>query len=652
MLKRYKILFLEIFIALSIGISASLLYINNNGFLEGINSKITDLFFKIRGEKDTSKDIIIVDIDDKTVKELRGFNREDLSNVINRLNKERVKVILLDRVFPEADESSPSIVCKKAGLISSKDIKDYDKILANSIKNSPVILGFMLSFNSNIKRGATPVLNSILIQKNIKTMEFLPIAKGIISNRLFLQKYAKFNGFFTMIPDEDAIVRSVPLVAVYNDILYPSIVLEAIRYIKNAKKVIINYGSTGIENIIIKDLKIATDRFGRVVLNYKKSSRGYSYVSAKEILKHHYKQGLLKNKIILIGSTSLERNSDIQATPMDATFAGVEIIANAIDNILHQNYLYRPSWIEGFELVALFVSLLLIIVSSELKPIGSILTFMLIITGYITISYYLFTHHKIVLNVAYIVIFSFILYLLLIFIKYLFEIKQRDSLYKKLIKELKNRHKLIEKEVKQRTKELQQALDANTVLIREIHHRVKNNLQLILSIIRLQENEISNSKSYEQFIKLENRVRAIADTHEMLCKNDKAEHVDMSAYINKLCEDIKESIAKNDITIHIKTSAIMPLRQAVYVGLVINELVSNAIKYAFNDNEGEIFIKLMQTKNSFTLLLYDNGHSKENIPEQDNTLGLKLVQSLIVYQLNGTIKADNFSYTIKFKISQ
>ena len=136
----------------------------------------------------------------------------------------------------------------------------------------------------------------------------------------------------------------------------------------------------------------------------------------------------------------------------------------------------------------------------------------------------------------------------------------------------------------------------------------------------------------------------------MLCKNDKAEHVDMSAYINKLCEDIKKSITKNDITIHIKTSAIMPLRQAVYVGLVINELVSNAIKYAFNDNEGEIFIKLMQTKNSFTLLLHDSGHSKENIPEQDNTLGLKLVQSLIVYQLNGTIEADNFSYTIKFKI--
>ena len=651
MLKRYKILFLEIFIALSVGISASLLYINNNGFLEGINSKITDLFFKIRGEKDTSKDIVIADIDDKTIKELGGFNREDLSNVINTLNKERVKVILLDRVFPEADESSPSVVCKKAGLASSKDIKDYDKILANSIKNSPVILGFMLSFNSNIKRGATPVLNSILIQKNIKTMEFLPIAKGIISNRLYLQKYAKFNGFFTMIPDEDAIVRSVPLVAVYNDILYPSIVLEAIRYIKNVKKVIINYSSTGIENIIVKDLKIATDRFGRVVLNYKKSSRGYSYISAKDILKHHYKPGFLKNKIILIGSTSLERNSDIQATPIDATFAGVEIIANAIDNILHQNYLYRPSWIEGFELIALFVSLLLVIASSELKPLGSILTFMLIIAGYITISYYLFTHHKIVLNVAYIVIFSFMLYLLLIFIKYLFEIKQRDSLYKKLIKELRNRHKLVEKEVEQRTKELQQALDANIVLIREIHHRVKNNLQLILSIIRLQENEIpDDSKSCEQFIKLENRVRAIAGTHEILCKSDKTEHVDMSAYINKLCEDIKESIAKNDITINTKISAVMPLRQAVYVGLVINELVSNAIKYAFDDNEGEIFIELIQIKNSFTLLLRDSGQIRNKVSKHSDTLGLKLVRSLVVYQLNGTIEADNFSYTIKFKI--
>lgn len=650
MFKKYKILFLEIFIALSVGLIASLLYVNNNGFLEGINSKITNLFFKIRGEKDTSKDIVIVDIDDKSIKELKGFNREDLSNVINILNKERVKVILLDRVFPEVDESSPSVVCKKAGIVTSKNIKDYDKILAKSIKNAPIILGFMLSFNSNIKRGATPILNTVLIQKNIKTMEFLPVAKGVVSNTMLLQKYAKFNGFFTMIPDDDGIVRSVPLVAIYNDILYPSIVLEAIRYIKNTKKVTINYTPTGIENIVIKDLKIATDRFGRVVINYKKSSKGYRYISAKDILKHRYKPNFLKDKIILIGSTSLERNSDIQATPMDATFAGVEIIANAIDNILHKNYLYKPSWIEGFELITLFISLLLIAVSSELKPIGGALIFLLITVGYTIISYYLFVYHKIVLNVAYIVIFSFILYLLLIFFKYLFETKQRDLLYKKLIKELRNRHKLVEKEVKLRTKELQQALEANKILIREIHHRVKNNLQLILSIIRLQENEISDSKSYEQFIKLENRVRAIADTHEMLCKSDKTEQVDMSLYVKKLCEDINKSISKNSITIDIKISAIMPLRQAVYVGLIVNELVSNAAKYAFDDKGGKIFIKLLQKNDIFTLKIYDNGCIREKTSKHNSTLGLKLVQSLVVYQLNGTIEVDNFSYIIKFKI--
>ena len=231
--------------------------------------------------------------------------------------------------------------------------------------------------------------------------------------------------------------------------------------------------------------------------------------------------------------------------------------------------------------------------------------------------------------------------------------RQKNALTGKLIEEMHKRHTIVEKEVKEKTKELKKAVDDKVILLREVNHRVKNNLQMILSIIRLQKNDTSDKNTIFQFTKLENRINAISKTHQILCQSDEFANIDMYAYINDLSLDIKKSFAMEKTDIDIKTDVAMVLKKAVYVGLVINELVSNSLKHGFYKDSGKIMIKLKKKNNCFLLELYDNSEQKKKteFEKPKDSLGLTLVQALVEKQLNGTIKLkeeNNFWYIIKF----
>ncbi|WP_331774396.1 7TM diverse intracellular signaling domain-containing protein [Sulfurospirillum sp. 1612] len=228
---------------------------------------------------------------------------------------------------------------------------------------------------------------------------------------------------------------------------------------------------------------------------------------------------------------------------------------------------------------------------------------------------------------------------------------QKKVLNQKLFEEMSNRNSFIKKEVKQKTKDLQGALQDKSILLKELHHRVKNNLQLILSITRLQRYNIKDEPAIEQFCKLEARVSSIARSHEMLCSTDEMEYIDMNSYMRELCEEIKESFMTQSIKISYHIDTRLPINKAVYVGLVINELVLNSLKYAFDDNKGEIEISLEEKGDQYMLKIFDNGKGFDNSMTEDKTLGLKLVDSLVVRQLHGTIDVvsqNHTHYTICF----
>jgi len=232
--------------------------------------------------------------------------------------------------------------------------------------------------------------------------------------------------------------------------------------------------------------------------------------------------------------------------------------------------------------------------------------------------------------------------------------EEKEKVDTRILIESKDRASIIENEVIKKTHELNHALKTKELLLEEVHHRVKNNLQVILSMIRLQNDEIEDKIVKEKFINLENRINAIAKTYNMLLIKDNLEEIDMQEYIDSLLLDIQGTVNHKNHQISIKTDidAMIPLRESVYIGLIINELVTNAYKYAFDDHKGTISISLHHNKNDFILTVKDDGKGFI-VEENNNTLGLKLIHTLVYDQLEGNMEIftnNHTKYIIRFTI--
>ncbi|MBD3792370.1 MAG: hypothetical protein IE918_09575 [Campylobacterales bacterium] len=221
----------------------------------------------------------------------------------------------------------------------------------------------------------------------------------------------------------------------------------------------------------------------------------------------------------------------------------------------------------------------------------------------------------------------------------------------KLLEESKKREEIIGLEVKNKTEALNKALQNKDTLLQEVHHRVKNNLQIILAMIRLQNNDIEDPYTKRTFEELENRINAIAKTYSMLIENNDLENVDMEEYISILVTDLQYSLPHalhyntSNIRIDTDIDVILPLRQAVYIGIIINELITNSYKHAFSkEDSGEITIILKQHHEYYQLDYLDNGKGFD-ASLSHNSLGLKLIKSLISNQLDGKLILTSNAHT-------
>ena len=193
--------------------------------------------------------------------------------------------------------------------------------------------------------------------------------------------------------------------------------------------------------------------------------------------------------------------------------------------------------------------------------------------------------------------------------------------------------------------EIKKALKEKNILLKEIHHRVKNNLQIVSSLLGLQERYVENdSRTLDVLKESKNRIYSMAMVHEMLYQSPDIGYINFSHYIEKLTTNLYYAYQKpntpmptidaENICLNIDTS--IPL------GLIISELVSNSLKYAFPDEEtGEISVKLHRNDGEYELIIMDTGVGFPEDLDYQNTssLGLKLVNSL-VKQIDGTMELD------------
>lgn len=200
------------------------------------------------------------------------------------------------------------------------------------------------------------------------------------------------------------------------------------------------------------------------------------------------------------------------------------------------------------------------------------------------------------------------------------------------------------------------SLEEKEVLLKEIHHRVKNNLQVISSLLKLQAGYIKDDRILEVFKESQNRIRAMALIHEKLYQSDDLAKTDFSEYIRSLVTNLfrSYSISSRLIKLNIQVENVrLSIDTAIPCGLIINELISNSLKYAFSPGQaGEISIRLSsEAEDCYTLVVQDNGLGLPTDLNFRNTrsLGLQLVCSL-AKQLHGTIDLE-CQHGASFKIT-
>lgn len=238
-------------------------------------------------------------------------------------------------------------------------------------------------------------------------------------------------------------------------------------------------------------------------------------------------------------------------------------------------------------------------------------------------------------------------------------VKNRTAELAKANEELRSEiteRKQAEEALRQSEEQIKASLQEKEVLLKEIHHRVKNNMQVICSLLNLQSGSIEDSQTLELLQEAQNRVASMALVHEQLYQSEDLARIDFAEYIQNLAANLLSSYDVNSDAIALKINVEhihLSVDAAIPCGLIINELVANSLKYAFpSGKSGEIRIALHSDNNNQLLLsVSDNGIGLPSDFDIQNTetLGLQLVTAL-TGQLSGSIEL-NRNLGTEFKIT-
>jgi adenylate cyclase len=357
--------------------------------------------------------IVIVDIDENSLA-LEGrwpWGRDKLATIVNNLfDIYQVNVVGFDIVFAEKDESSG---LKELESLASSELKDdtlfhtvldnirpnleYDQIFARALKDRNVVMGYY--FKPNVAENEitqTGLLPPAITKINSLLRSRLPIKKaaGYSGNLEVLQSSARSGGFFdNPFIDSDGVFRRVPLVQIHQDYLYSSLALSTTQAYLGEPNIELNVVANGdkgseyyaLESINLEKFRITVDSNGAVYVPFRGLQYSFPYVSVHKILNRTIDPDMLKDKIILVGTTA-PGLLDLRSTPVQNVYPGVEVHANIISGILDQRIKHRPAWTIGYEfliliLIAVSMALFLPITSPIMATLATVVVLILTVSG-------------------------------------------------------------------------------------------------------------------------------------------------------------------------------------------------------------------------------------------------------------------------------
>lgn len=406
-----------------------LLSLWNPIFIHTLHLKTYDLFLRHKLGVKADIPIVIVDIDDKSLAILGQWPwpRTVLAEILSHINKGNPKAIGLDIVLAESDRLSPRRIAatlKKASnscQFNLSSLPDHDQALAVILKSTNTILGFPFTFSSSSvdTRFDNQPGKFAVIGADPKPWLFAP--SSAVGNLHILEEAAAGSGFFNVLPDEDGIIRRLPLIMQYDGGIYPSLVLEMLRKGEAAADFQIFCTETGIEYVRSETYIIPTDEYGQMNIRFCGTEKIFPYISAVDIISGKINPSVFYNAYVLIG-TSAKGLMDNVVTPTSVLFAGIEIHAHAINTILTGAYLREPGWTRGAQFVNLLViSILLILLIPKIGAIRSGILFLVTSGGVVFLSYWLFSRYGYFFDSIYPLLGNSLIFITLTFINYVQE---------------------------------------------------------------------------------------------------------------------------------------------------------------------------------------------------------------------------------------
>jgi adenylate cyclase len=448
--------------ALRVGIlfTAACLFLSafEPGFLRRLENEYYDLRLKARGPLKPLDKVVLAAIDEKSLDEIGRWPwpRTRIAELVDRLTEYGAKVIAFDAVFPEPDVNSTlrevrSLQEKMNELgVRDKELSSYlgqmergadtDRALADALQRSDrSILGYFFHVDMD-KANALPqekreegfsniVFSSYAVKFSSQAAAGIKFEEAYAAeaNLKAFSDAAKGSGFFNVFPEEDGVVRKVPLIMVCQGEFFPPLSLRAL-YLYFGEEPILNIEEAGVRGVWIGGVEVPTDEKGRMLINYRGGQKTFPQYSVADILQGRVDPSAFKDKIVLIGGTAIGL-FDRRVTPFDTFFPGPEIHANIIDNILQQDFLRRPGWFKPIEyLVIIFVGTLFSLLLPRIRAVYGFLAAAVCVALYVYVDRFFFQQLRVWLNIVFPVLTIIFVYIGITLYRYVTEEREKAKI--------------------------------------------------------------------------------------------------------------------------------------------------------------------------------------------------------------------------------
>jgi adenylate cyclase len=402
--------------------------------LQELRARTFDNFQVIDPRVKKARPVTIVDIDEKSLKELGQWPwpRTRIADLINNLTRLGAVAIAFDAMFSESDRLNPDIAADtfrnldEATREKLKALPSNDQILADAIRQSRVVLGEFGGPDVHADLDRTlPVTGLATLGEDPQPFMFQ--LDGLLRNIPVLEEAAAGRGLFTVLPERDGIVRRVPMIMLAQGVIMPSLSFEMLRVASRSSTVLIKTDQAGIKGLGVKGLQIPTDSHGRLWVHYAHHDTEI-YVSAVDVLEGRAPPDKIAGHLVLVGTSSIGLN-DNKTTPVEPLMPGVEIHAQVLESALTGAVLSQPNYGITLEFFgALLLGFLVIAFAPNFGPITLVSVGALFASFLIGVSWYFYVHYRLLLDFTYPLLSTTAIYLTLIFTSFVREQAQRRQI--------------------------------------------------------------------------------------------------------------------------------------------------------------------------------------------------------------------------------